>query len=227
MRERTARSPTRFARMDTELAALREEYENAGLVEEELTPEPLELFHRWFEQARAGGLREPNAMVLATVGPEGRPSARTVLLKGVEDGAFRFFTNRSSRKGAELAADGRCALVFGWYDVQRQVRVEGTARPLSRADDEEYFATRPRGSQLGAWASAQSQAVGARADLEAAYAEAEARFAGGPVPCPPYWGGYAVVPDAVEFWQGRRGRMHDRLRYRRVGTGWTTERLAP
>ncbi|HEX4190125.1 MAG TPA: pyridoxamine 5'-phosphate oxidase, partial [Marmoricola sp.] len=193
-----------------DLAALRAEYELGGLDESDLTTDPLDLFERWFADARAAGLLEPNAMVLSTVAG-GVPSSRTVLLKGVQDRGFVFFTNYSSRKGAELAADPACSLLFGWYGLQRQIRVEGTAAPTSRAVTEAYFATRPRGSQLGAWASAQSAEVGSRADLDASYAAAEQRFGDEEVPAPPHWGGYLVTPTAVEFWQGRRGRMHDRL----------------
>ncbi|HEX4190535.1 MAG TPA: pyridoxamine 5'-phosphate oxidase, partial [Marmoricola sp.] len=143
------------------------------------------------------------------------------------DRGFVFFTNYSSRKGAELAADPACSLLFGWYGLQRQVRVEGTAAPTSRAVTEGYFATRPRGSQLGAWASAQSAEVSSRADLDASYAAAEQRFGDEEIPAPPHWGGYLVTPTAIEFWQGRRGRMHDRLRYQRADVGWRTARLAP
>jgi pyridoxamine 5'-phosphate oxidase len=213
--------------MDPDLASLRQDYELGGLDESDLAPTPLEMFHDWFDQARAGGLYEPNAMVLSTVGPDGAPSSRSVLLKGVTDTGFCFFTNHDSRKGAELAADPRCALLFGWYALQRQVRVEGAAEQLPRSESEAYFASRPRASQLGAWASAQSSVVGSRADLQATYAAAEARFDGVDVSCPPHWGGYVVVPATVEFWQGRSGRMHDRLRYVRGDDGWRTERLAP
>ncbi|MFL6024500.1 MAG: pyridoxamine 5'-phosphate oxidase [Marmoricola sp.] len=208
------------------LAALRAEYELGGLDESELAPDPLAMFARWFDQVRSGGLVEVNAMVLGTVAADGAPASRTVLLKGVDDG-FVFFTNYDSRKGVELAADPRCTLLFGWYPLQRQVRVEGTATRVTREETESYFATRPRDSQLGAWASAQSAEVGSRADLDAAYEQVVARFGDGPVLAPPHWGGYRVVPSSVEFWQGRRGRMHDRLVYRRTPQGWTIHRLAP
>jgi len=208
------------------LAALRAEYELGGLDETELAPDPLTQFSRWFEEARAAGLVEANAMVLGTVGPDGTPASRTVLLKGVDDG-FVFFTNYSSRKGTELAADPRCSLLFGWYGLQRQIRVEGTAARVTREETESYFATRPRDSQLGAWASPQSEEVGSRAALDAGYAAVVERFGEGPISAPPHWGGYRVVPSSVEFWQGRRSRMHDRLAYRRTPQGWTTHRLAP
>jgi pyridoxamine 5'-phosphate oxidase len=213
--------------MDPELAALRREYELGGLAESDLRATPVEMFRHWFEEARAGGVLEPNAMVLSTVSADGQPSSRTVLLKGVVEDRFWFFTNHDSRKGCELTANPRCALLFGWYDVQRQVRVEGVAEPLARADDEAYFASRPREAQLGAWASAQSREVASREELQRAHDEAAARFDGTDVPCPPYWGGYAVTPLRVEFWQGRRGRMHDRLVYIREEAGWCTARLAP
>jgi pyridoxamine 5'-phosphate oxidase len=208
-------------------AALRAEYELGGLDEADLATDPFTQFGRWFDEVAAAGLTEVNAMVLATVGADGRPSARTVLLKGVDEDGFVFFTHHASRKGAELSANPACALVFGWYPLQRQVRVEGTAAAVPRDETEAYFATRPRASQLGAWASHQSSVVDSRAALEEAYAEAEARFGDGPIPPPPTWGGYRVVPEVVEFWQGRRGRMHDRLLYRRAGEDWRIERLAP
>ncbi|MEP6815794.1 MAG: pyridoxamine 5'-phosphate oxidase [Marmoricola sp.] len=212
------------------VAQLRRSYELAGLGEDDLDPDPVAMFGRWFDEAQAGGVLEPNAMVLSTLGESG-PSSRTVLLKAIEPDGFVFYTNYASRKADELAAAPACALLFPWYALQRQVRVEGVAEPVDRATSVAYFATRPRGSQLGAWASVepvvQSGVVADRAALEASYTDVEARFAGGEVPCPPAWGGYVVRPDAIEFWQGRTGRMHDRLRYRRVAAGWVIERLAP
>ena len=164
--------------------------------------------------------------VLAT-SDNGRPSARTVLLKSVSTAGFVFFSNYQSRKATEISANPAVALLFGWYALQRQVRVEGEAETVSRADSEDYFRTRPRGSQLGAWASAQSSVVASREELAEAYAAAEQRFAGQDVPCPPHWGGYLVRPIMVEFWQGQPSRMHDRLRYTRAGASWTLNRLAP
>jgi pyridoxamine 5'-phosphate oxidase len=209
------------------LAALRREYQLGGLGEADLAVDPVTMFGRWFAEVREAGLYEPNAMVLATVSPDGRPSSRAVLLKGYDERGWRFFTNRDSRKGQELAHDGRCALVFPWFELQRQVRVEGTATPLDRAEDEAYFATRPRPSQLGAWASAQSSVVPDREALDASYDATAERFADREVPCPPHWGGYVVAADVVEFWQGRQGRMHDRLVYTRAGDAWQVRRLAP
>lgn len=216
--------------MDTgtpDVASLRAEYQLAGLDEAELAPDPFTMFSRWFDAARAAHVLEPNAMVLSTVSVDGIPSARTVLLKGLTDDGFVFFSNYDSRKGAELGANPHCSLLFGWYDLQRQVRIEGAASRIPRAETEAYFASRPRDSQIGAWASAQSSVVGSRAELEVAYAEAAERFAEVDVPAPPHWGGYLVTPETVEFWQGRLHRMHDRLRYRRDGVSWLIERLAP
>lgn len=210
-----------------ELAARREDYARGGLAEADLAPDPVAMFGRWYADAVAAGIHEPNAMVVASATPDGVPSARFVLLKGVSEEGFVFYTNLASRKGRELLANPRCALLFPWHPLERQVRVDGVAEQLPRTDVETYFATRPRGSQLGAHASHQSQVVSGRAELEAAYAEAENRFAGADVPAPEEWGGFRVRPEAVEFWQGRTGRMHDRLRYRRTGDGWATERLAP
>jgi pyridoxamine 5'-phosphate oxidase len=206
------------------LAELREEYTQAGLHEGDLAPHPMEMFRRWFADAHE--LAEPNAMVLATVSPDGRPSSRIVLLKGLHLDGFVFFTNHGSRKAADLAANPHCALLFPWHAVQRQVRIEGRAERLGRAEVAAYFATRPRGAQLGAWASPQSSVV-TESELQERYAAADAAYPE-EVPPPDFWGGYVVVPDAVEFWQGRRNRMHDRLRYRRSEAGdWVVERLAP
>jgi pyridoxamine 5'-phosphate oxidase len=213
--------------MSDDLAALRAEYGDTGLDEAGAAADAWVQWRQWFDDAVAAGLHEPNAMVLATVDADGLPSVRTVLLKGASPDGFRFFTNTGSRKGAALAAHPACALLFPWHPLERQVRVEGTASPVPQADVEAYFASRPRGSQLGAWASRQSRVVSGRDELAASYRDVEERFAGQDVPVPPDWGGYVVRPRSFEFWQGRRGRLHDRLRYTEAGPGWTIERLAP
>lgn len=216
--------------MSNDLAAERMDYSGDHLTEGHVPADPYELFERWlaaaFEAKERGVLPEPTAMVVAT-SEDGRPSARTVLLKEATRQGFVFFTNYGSRKGTELAADPHVALHFGWYPLQRQVRIEGTAARVARAESEDYFATRPRGSQLGAWASAQSSRVASAAELTESYAAAERRFAGADVPCPEHWGGYRVTPELVEFWQGQPSRMHDRLAYRATPSGWDVGRLAP
>jgi pyridoxamine 5'-phosphate oxidase len=213
---------------DLDLTALREEYSRSGLTEADLAADPIAMFRRWFDEAVAAGLHEPNAMVVATADAGARPSARLVLLKGVSDEGFVFFTNTRSRKGEELASNPGCALLFPWHPLERQVRVDGVAAPLSTDAVAAYFASRPRGSQLGAWASHQSREVTGRDELSAAYDQVAGRYPEpDPVPVPQEWGGYVVRPEAVEFWQGRPGRMHDRLVYRRTDTGWSTVRLAP
>ncbi|MEU0313955.1 pyridoxamine 5'-phosphate oxidase [Nocardioides sp. NPDC006273] len=210
-----------------ELAAARENYTRSGLHEDDLATDPFVMFERWYAEARDAGIVEPNAMVVSTVSADGAPSSRTVLLKGFSADGFTFFTNTASRKGEDLAADPRCAVLFPWHPLERQVRIDGLARQLPQADVEAYFAQRPRGSQLGAHASHQSRVVSGREELAAAYDQIEAQFEGQPVPVPEEWGGYRVEPARVEFWQGRPGRMHDRLVYVRAGDGWRTERLAP
>jgi pyridoxamine 5'-phosphate oxidase len=212
-----------------DLAALREEYARAGLDEADLAADPITMFDRWMGEAHDAIRHDANAMVVATVGAAGQPSARMVLLKGLSEAGFVFFTNTGSRKGAELAANPRCSLLFPWHVLERQVRVDGVAAPVPRADVEAYFSSRPHGSQLGAWASHQSQVVSGRGELETAYADADARFADPdvPVPLPEEWGGYVVRPEVVEFWQGRTSRLHDRLVYRRGPGGWVIQRLAP
>jgi len=210
-----------------ELAALRAEYSKGGLTESDAPADPVDLFARWLAEARAAELHEPNAMVVSTVSATGAPSSRMVLLKGYSHTGFVFFTNSTSRKGQELAANARCALLFPWHPLERQVRIEGVAEPASRVDVATYFDSRPRGSQIGAWASPQSRVVADRAELDQRYADAQARFQGKDVPPPPQWGGYIVRPEVIEFWQGRPGRMHDRLEYRRTGEGWRFVRLAP
>lgn len=211
--------------MDLDLAVLRREY-GAGSPELTEAVDPHALFVHWFAEVREAALDEPNAMVLSTVGPSG-PSSRTVLLKGFDDRGFSFFTNHDSRKGHELADSPRCALLFGWYALHRQVRIEGVAHMLSREEVEEYFAQRPRGAQLGAWASRQSSVVEDRAALEAAFVAAQRRFEDAKIPPPPTWGGYVVEPNSIEFWQGRENRLHDRVLFTRSESGWVRQRLAP
>ena len=218
--------------MPVNIADLRTEYRRATLDEGDVAPDPFRQFERWLDEAIKAQLPEPTAMTLATCGPDDRPAARIVLLKGVDPQGFVFFTNYASRKGTELAARPLAALLFYWTELERQVRIEGTVAKIAPAESDAYFASRPQGSRLGAWASPQSAALADRADLEARFSAAEARFrdTGDAIPRPPHWGGYRVLPDLLEFWQGRRSRLHDRIRYRRdpghAGT-WTIDRLAP
>jgi pyridoxamine 5'-phosphate oxidase len=209
-----------------DLPQMRRDYDTDGLSEGELAEDWPTQFGRWLAEAVAAGLAEPNAMVLATADDEGRPSARTVLLKGYDVRGFVFFTNYESRKGRELTANPYASVVFPWYPLHRQVIVCGPVERTSRAETEDYFAIRPRGAQLGAWASAQSERIPDRAALEQAWAAAERRFPGD-VPAPPHWGGYRLAPTSVEFWQGQISRLHDRLRYRLAGQSWVVERLSP
>jgi pyridoxamine 5'-phosphate oxidase len=206
------------------------DYTGDHLLESNAPSDPLALFDAWLADAfvakERGLLPEPTAMVVATCVDE-QPSARTVLLKSVSNEGFTFFTNYNSRKGSELSRNRRVALLFGWYPLHRQVRAEGSAALVPRAESEAYFATRPRDSQLGAWASEQSATVASLDELTHAYAAAERRFRGAVVPCPEDWGGYRVVPTLIEFWQGQPSRMHDRLLYQRAGLDWTRTRLAP
>lgn len=208
-------------------AASRADYLRGRLSEGELPAAPFALFSQWFDEAAAAEANEPNAMMLATATPDGRPSARVVLAKQIDADGVVFFTNGMSRKGRELAANPRAALVFAWPVLQRQVRIEGRVTNLTPEEDDAYFASRPRGAQVGAAASRQSEPVPDRAALEAQFAAANEAFGDGPVARPDRWGGYRVAWDVAEFWQGRENRLHDRIRFTRSADGWTRERLQP
>lgn len=212
---------------DPTLADLRRSYETEGLREAEAPEAPMVLLRQWLDEAIAAGCLEPTGMALSTVASEGRPRVRMVLCKGVSEEGIRFFTNHESAKAAELEASGFAAVAFWWDKLARQIRVEGSVERLPRAESEAYFAVRPRESQLGAWASPQSQPVASREALDALQAAVEERFAGGPVPCPPHWGGYLIRPHRVEAWMGGVGRLHDRLVWEQEGAGWRRSRLAP
>jgi pyridoxamine 5'-phosphate oxidase len=217
----------RFTLTAVDMQSGRHDYETMGIDAADLPADPLDQFRAWYDDAVAAGLPEPNAMLLATSSPDGAPSCRYVLLRGLDADGFAFFTHTASRKGRELTANPRAALTFGWLELHRQVRVHGHATALNPAASDAYFASRARASQIGAWASPQSDALADREELERRVAEAELRFAGGAVTRPPHWGGWVVSPADIEFWQGRRNRLHDRLRYRRAAGRWVIERLAP
>ncbi|MCS3861723.1 pyridoxamine 5'-phosphate oxidase [Salinibacter ruber] len=214
----------------SKLADLRQEYARAELSRTHVTDDPIEQFRDWFDEAEDAELEEPNAMTLATAATDGTPSARIVLLKGLDDRGFHFYTNYESRKGTDLSQNPHAALVFLWKPLERQVRIEGTVERLPAEESTEYFHRRPRGAQMGAWASPQSRVVDSRADLEANLETVKAEYEDeDEIPRPSHWGGYVVRPTEVEFWQGRPNRLHDRLRYRRSDPAgdWTLERLAP
>jgi len=214
---------------EVELARLRRDYEAAGLVEADLPADPMVLFHDWLDCAADAKLAEANAMVVATVDAAGLPSSRMVLCKVADERGFAFFTNYDSRKARDIAGQPQVSLLFPWHPLGRQVRVDGVAGQVAREESEAYFASRPRGAQVSAWASAQSSVVTDRSALERRTAEVERTYDGREIPCPPHWGGIRVVPHAIEFWQGRRDRLHDRLVYRRddVSSVWSVVRLSP
>jgi pyridoxamine 5'-phosphate oxidase len=210
-----------------DVAALREEYSKRHLRRADLDPDPIVQFGRWLKEAVDAGIKDANAMSLATVNAAGQPCARIVLLKGVDSGGFLFFTNYGSRKAADLENNPRAGVTFFWAELERQVVIEGITRKASREEAEEYFHSRPEGSQLGAWASKQSQIVPSRDWLEEKFSEVTARYAGQEVPLPDFWGGYWLAPEAIEFWQGGPSRIHDRLRYLREAGMWRIDRLSP
>lgn len=211
-----------------DIAALRHDYAARGLRRADLDPDPITQFEKWFGEAAAAEIRDVNAMSVATVSADGGPDVRIVLLKGVSEGGFVFYTNYESAKGREIAANPRVALNFFWVQLERQIRISGVAEKTTREESEAYFHSRPTGSQLGAWASPQSEVIENRAVLEKKLAEMAQRFADKSVPLPPHWGGYRVLPEAIEFWQGRTNRLHDRFCYSRQGdNGWRIDRLAP
>ncbi len=213
--------------MDETLIALRRDYTAATLDITDVLPDPIAQFGLWIKQAMASQVLDVEAMTLATASADGTPSARIVLLRGYDQRGFTFYTNYESQKGSDLAANAACAVVFHWREIERQVRIQGVAQKVTAEESEAYFATRPRGSQLGAWVSRQSAVLKNRQELEKEWNKLDSKYGGTAIDRPPFWGGYRVVPKCIEFWQGRRSRLHDRLQYSLTDAGWKLDRLAP
>ena len=213
--------------MSLKISELRKNYTRDGLTEKDVTDDPLVLFKQWFDEAVHSEVPEPNAMVLATADEQRRPNARTVLMKGISEREIRFFTNFESQKALEMEVNNQVACVFWWGELERQVRIRGTVTKLNTEASEEYFKSRPRQSQIGAWASSQSSSIESRQQLEKQFNQLEERFEGKEIPKPDFWGGYSITINEIEFWQGRPGRLHDRVQYQFTNNGWTRRRLSP